>query len=145
MASGSSIWSPEIILRRLCMEPPTEDEEHWSAEGRKIIDLLDGTFGSDAATLNNVYNIVEIRVQEEATYRQEADANLQAQLTGNVPLEASAFSPISWHKQVIENSVDIPDDVNAWSFGPTMTIAHGQAVTIGNNSFWTIASGEQQL
>ena len=75
---------------------------------------------------------------------QAADANLQQQIGGQQPLESSAFSPISWHKQVVENSVDIPDDVNAWSFGPTMTIAQGQAVTIGNNSYWTIANGEQQ-
>src|SRR5690554_560875 len=74
---------------------------------------------------------------------QAGDANLQRQISETQPLEASAFSPISWHKQVVENSVDIPDNVNAWSFGPTMTIAQGQAVTIGNNSFWTIANGEQ--
>lgn len=71
-----------------------------------------------------------------------ADANLQDQLTGNVPLEASAFSPISWHDQSVDNSVIIPDNKNAWSFGPTMTISPGQAVTIGSGSFWTIANGE---
>lgn len=70
-----------------------------------------------------------------------ADANLQAQLTGNVPLEASAFSVISWHDQSIDNSVNIPADKNAWSFGPTMTISPGQAVTVGGGSFWTIANG----
>lgn len=75
---------------------------------------------------------------------QAGDANLQAQLTGNVPLEASAFSPISWHDQTIENSVILPENKNAWSFGPTMTIASGQSVTIRNGSFWTIANGEQQ-
>lgn len=72
----------------------------------------------------------------------EADANLQAQLTGNVPLEASAFSPISWHDQSIDNSVVIPNNKNAWSFGPIMTISPGQSVTIGTGSFWTIANGE---
>lgn len=73
---------------------------------------------------------------------QTADANLQDQLTGNTPLEASAFSEISWHGQVVENSVTIPDNKNAWSFGPVMSVAAGQAVTIGSNSFWTIANGE---
>lgn len=73
---------------------------------------------------------------------QEAIANIQAQLTGNVPLEASAFSPISWHKQEIENSVAIPDGKNAWSFGPELTIAQGQSVTIGAGSYWTVANGE---
>lgn len=71
-----------------------------------------------------------------------ADANLQSQLTGNAPLEASAFSPISWHSQTINNSVVIPDNVNAWSFGPGMTIAPGQSVTVGQGSTWTIANGE---
>lgn len=79
----------------------------------------------------------------EVSSRQGADANLQSQLTGNTPLEASAFSEISWHGQTVENSVTIPDNVNAWSFGPTMTVATGQAVTIGSGSFWTIANGEQ--
>ena len=73
-----------------------------------------------------------------------ADSNIQKQLSGEVPLEASAFSPVSWHDQVIENSVTIPDDKNAWSFGPTMTIDAGQTITIGLNSFWTIANGEVQ-
>jgi len=75
---------------------------------------------------------------------QTADANLQAQLSGGTPLEASAFSEISWHGQVIQNSVTIPDNMNAWSFGPTMTIAPGQEVTIGKGSFWTIANGQVQ-
>jgi hypothetical protein len=71
-----------------------------------------------------------------------ADENLQAQITGSIPLEASAFSPISWHDQSIDNSVVIPDNKNAWSFGPTMTISPGQTVTIGTGSHWTIANGE---
>lgn len=79
----------------------------------------------------------------EAAY-QQADANIQAQLTGETPLEASAFSEISWHGQVVENSVTIPDNKNAWSFGPVMTVALGQSVTIGTDSFWTIANGEVQ-
>lgn len=83
-------------------------------------------------------------LDQERSHRQAGDANLQRQISETQPLESSAFSPISWHKQIVENSVDIPDDVNAWSFGPTMTITQGQAVTIGNNSFWTIANGEQQ-
>lgn len=78
----------------------------------------------------------------EIEARTSADENLQAQISGGVPLEASAFSPISWHDQSIDNSVVIPDNKNAWSFGPTMTISPGQTVTIGTGSFWTIADGE---
>ncbi|QMP84068.1 tail fiber protein [Pseudomonas phage phiB1_1] len=78
---------------------------------------------------------------KEAATRAEADANIQDQLTGNVPLLASAFSEISWHGQRINNSVNIPANVNAWSFGPTMTIALGQVVTVGAGASWTIANG----
>ena len=64
-------------------------------------------------------------------------------MTGNVPLEASAFSEISWHGQQIKNSVVIPQDKNAWSFGPQMEIASGQQVTVSEGSSWTIADGRQ--
>ena len=83
-------------------------------------------------------------LDEEINARIAADVNLQNQLTGNVPLEASAFSPISWQDQSIDNSITIPDNKNAWSFGPTRTISVGQTVTIGAGSFWTIANGEVQ-
>lgn len=73
------------------------------------------------------------------------DASLQAQLSGGTPLLASAFSEVSWHGQVINNSVAIPANKNAWSFGPTMTIAPGQTVTIGSGSFWTIAESGQYV
>lgn len=82
------------------------------------------------------------QLDNEIQSRSEADANLQAQISEGSPLEASAFSPISWHDQVISNSVNIPDNKNAWSFGPTMTINPGQVVTVGTNSYWTIANGE---
>lgn len=88
-----------------------------------------------------------VRKQEfdvEVNARAQADINLQNQLTGNVPLEASAFSAISWHDQTVDNSVSIPANKNAWSFGPTMTISPGQVVTVGTGSFWTIANGEVQ-
>jgi len=78
----------------------------------------------------------------ESRARADGDANLQSQLTGNAPLEASAFSPISWHAQRISNSVSIPPNMNAWSIGPTMTISPGQRVTVGQGSSWTIVEGE---
>jgi len=84
---------------------------------------------------------------EDSSIRSEfgaANANIQSQLAGEVPLEASAFSPISWHDPIIENSVTIPENKNAWSFGPTITIDAGQTITLGLNSFWTIANGEVQ-
>lgn len=88
--------------------------------------------------------VVTRQAEDQALYDgyTSADANIQEQLTGNIPLEASAFSPISWHDQSVDNSVSIPANKNAWSFGPTMTISPGQTVTIGEGSFWTIANGE---
>lgn len=82
------------------------------------------------------------QLDTERSQRQAGDANLQRQLTGEIPLEASAFSPISWHDQAVENSVTIPENKNAWSFGPSMTVALGQSVTISEGSFWTISNGE---
>lgn len=79
---------------------------------------------------------------QEAAARAAADANLQAQINGDAVPVSSQFSPISWHPQTIDNSVNIPAGVNAWSFGPTMTISQGQVVTLGVGSFWTIANGE---
>ncbi|QHJ82388.1 MAG: hypothetical protein [Bacteriophage sp.] len=85
-----------------------------------------------------------VRKQEfdvEVNARAAGDASLQDQLNGTNPPMGSAFSEISWHGQVITNSIVIPNFKNAWSFGPTMTIAPGQFVTIPSNSFWTIANG----
>lgn len=73
---------------------------------------------------------------------QAADASLQAQINGTNPPMGSAFSVVSWHDQVVTNSVNIPASKNAWSFGPTLTIAPGQTVSVGAGSFWTIANGE---
>lgn len=112
-------------------------------------DTLTGTMNVNSQTITGLKAPVgateAVRKQEldaEISARSAADANLQSQMTGNVPLEASAFSPISWHDQSIDNSVVIPDNKNAWSFGPIMTISSGQTVTIGTGSFWTIANGE---
>jgi hypothetical protein len=72
------------------------------------------------------------------------DASLQEQLNGTNPPMGSAFSVISWHDQQVANSITIPDNKNAWSFGPVVTINAGQAVTVGSGSYWTVANGEVQ-
>lgn len=77
-------------------------------------------------------------LEGEARVRRNTDMHLQDQISGGTPLEASAFSPISWHSQVIQSSVSIPENKNAWSFGPSMEIAEGQTVEIGAGSTWTI-------
>lgn len=88
-----------------------------------------------------------VRKQEfdqEVSARQAGDASLQDQLVGNNPPMGSAFSVISWHDQSVTNSITIPNNKNAWSFGPVLTVAPGQVVTIGSGSFWTVANGEVQ-
>lgn len=132
------------------------DARYYNVEG----DTLTGPMDVDGQNINNLpiptlshqpvrkdqFDLEsQQRVASDLSIRADftaADANLQQQLTGNIPLEASAFSPISWHDQSVDNSVNIPNNKNAWSFGPTMTISPGQTVTVGENSFWTIANGE---
>ena len=86
----------------------------------------------------------QAEIAQEASYRAAADVYLQDQISGAEPLLASAFSPISWHEQEILSSVSIPENKNAWSFGPVMTVTPSATVTIGAGSFWTIANGEVQ-
>lgn len=91
------------------------------------------------ASIRSDFTSADAQIRADFT---AGDAYLQAQISGGEPLAASAFSMISWHDQVILGSVTIPNNKNAWSFGPTMTIASGQTVTVGTDSFWTIANGE---
>lgn len=88
---------------------------------------------------------IAARIAEDASIREDftaADASLQDQINGTSPPMGSAFSVISWHDQSVANSINIPDNKNAWSFGPTLTIDVGQVVNVGTGSFWTIANGE---
>lgn len=114
-------------------------------------DTLEGPFnaaGQEMYGLRESVNPTDaVRKQEltdETNARTAGDASLQNQLNGTNPPMGSAFSVISWHGQHVSNSIVIPDDVNAWSFGPVMTIDPGQVVTIGDGSFWTVANGEVQ-
>ncbi len=154
----------------LTLRKPSVFASFYDAKGNRISNIADPVNDGDAATKKYADSIgagadanAASLVAKEAEYRQtadiieanaraaadnaeaiaraEGDASLQRQLGGTVPLESSAFSPISWHKQRIENSIDIPDDVNAWSFGEQMEIAEGQQVNIGDGSSWTIADG----
>lgn len=111
-------------------------------------DMLTGTMDVNGQTLTGLKAAVgpteavrKLELDSEANARVEADINIQEQLNGTNPPMGSAFSEISWHGQLIASSIAIPANVNAWSFGPTMTIGVGQVVEIGTNSFWTIANG----
>lgn len=107
--------------------------------GYQIQNLGAATNSAGAASLGQVQ---DLDAAVTAAY-QAADVSLQAQINGTTPPLASAFSPISWHGQEITNSIVIPDNVNAWSFGPEITITEGAEITIGTGSYWTIAAGAQ--
>ena len=104
--------------------------------------ITSGDWDADSPYFVQIDFVTAAQLADERRARQDADANLQSQMTGTTPLEASAFSPISWHDQIIRNSITIPPNKNAWSFGPRVTIAPGQIVTVEDGSFWTIANGE---
>ena len=123
------------------------DARYYNISG----DTLTGPMNVNQQQVTNLRQSVSptdaVRKQEltdEIAARVSGDASLQAQLNGVNPPMGSAFSVISWHDQSVSNSINIPDNKNAWSFGPTLTIDAGQTVTIGAGSFWTIANGEVQ-
>ncbi len=137
---GVDLENPESLLTL-----EAADLRYYNIVG----DVLEGPLDAGAYRLTNLGTPVASsdaarkgELDSEALYRQNADANLQAQISETDPLMASAFSEISWHGQEIGNSVTIPDNRNAWSFGPQITIEPGQLVTIGDNSTWTIANGQ---
>lgn len=148
-------------LSYLALRKPSALVDYYDALNQKIRNLARPVKAQDAVnkqyadeisstasayTDAAVRNEADLRAEadlRESLARAEGDSNLQLQLTGNVPLEASAFSPISWHKQTINNSITIPDNMNAWSFGPVMDVAPGQQITIPAGSFWTIADGQR--
>lgn len=152
LASGDAV-SREYVDGRFYNDVITKTSGQWDAKSKRLTNLSDPVSGSDAATKAYSDSYADQKIADESSsLRQlidanseisaEGDANLQKQMTGSVPLEASAFSPISWHSQVVSNSVDIPDNVNAWSFGPVVTISPSATVTIGENSFYTISNGD---
>lgn len=134
-----------LFLTQEYQETPaiTDLFDNVDMHGNTFINLQDAVEEQSPVTLAQLNTYVADSAGERKA-RQDADANLQSQISGGTPLEASAFSPISWHDQSIENSVTIPPNKNAWSFGPTITITEGQAVTVSEGSFWTIANGEVQ-
>lgn len=120
------------------------DLRYYNIEG----DVLEGAFDAGGNTMTGLREALApteaVRKQElddEIDARVDADISLQDQLDGVNPPMGSAFSIISWHDQIITNSIAIPVNKNAWSFGPTLTIAAGQVVQVGAGSFWTVANG----
>lgn len=78
------------------------------------------------------------QLTDEASYRASADASLQLQIAEAAPIASAERPIVQWHGQTLENSVIVPDNQNAFSIGPQITIAPGQVVTLGENSYWNI-------
>lgn len=116
-------------------------QDNLNMNGYRIINLGNGIVNGDAVNKGQVDTLVAETADAVRTDFTAADASLQDQINGITPPAGSQFSLISWHAQRIENSIAIPDNVNAWSFGPAMTVAPGVEVTIGAGSYWTVASG----
>lgn len=123
------------------------DARYYNVSG----DTLTGPMNVNGQTITGLKAPVgpteAVRKQEldaEINARTAADVSLQNQINGVNPPMGSAFSVISWHDQNVSNSITIPDNKNAWSFGPVVTIDVGQTITIGSGSFWTVANGEVQ-
>lgn len=108
-------------------------EGPMDANGNRVTGLPAAVASSEPVRLNEFVG--------EVAERQAGDDYLQSQISGGVPLAASAFSVISWHGQEVQGNISIPDNKNAWSFGPEVAIISGASVTIGTNSYWTIANG----
>ncbi len=145
----------------LALKRPSVFASYYDAQQNRIAnvaapkdagDAVNKTYADAIGSGSNSYTdqqlLKEAQIREaadnlERDARAEADANFQRQLSGEVPLEASAFSVISWHDQTVDNSIEIPANKNAWSFGKQLGISPGQVVTVGDNSSWTIADGRQ--
>lgn len=105
-----------------------------SMNGYQITNL--GTPVSSKDAVNKLY--VDTLLADEAAARTSADTSLQNQISGLAPVLSAERAIVSWHGQSIDNSIVIPDNVNAFSIGPQITVAPGQEVTIGEGSYWNV-------
>lgn len=131
--------NPESLLTREAADALYYNVKGDSLEG--VMDVAGNIVTGLKAPVGATEAVRNLEFTDEVSARVAGDVSLQNQVTGTTPPMGSAFSVISWHDQSVTNSINIPDNKNAWSFGPTLTISPGQVVTVGTNSFWTIANG----
>lgn len=65
----------------------------------------------------------------------EYSAKHYAQIAATI---VSSMSSVNWHPKIVGVDLVIPDNYNAWSAGPVVTIPEGVKMTIGEDSYWTI-------
>lgn len=136
---------PDLTDSSTAMSLSASDKRYVNIGG----DTMEGTLDTrgqrvlvDDAALSN-HPASKRQLDSNVTNINSQISSIQGQLTedGGVLL-ASAFSVISWHDQEVTNSTSIPANKNAWSFGPLVTVEAGVTVTVGSNSFWTVANGQ---
>lgn len=92
------------------------------------------TFEARIATLNET-------IEFNQDGYQAGDASLQEQISGLTEIAAAERPTIQWHSNTITNSINIPQNVNAFTAGPSINIESGQSVSVGAGSTWTILNG----
>lgn len=103
-----------------------------------------GDWNADSADFIQIDFVTASQLDQERTQRQSSDASLQQQIIDAAPLQAAETPIISWHPQVLSNSIVIPANMNARTIGPSITLADGVSVTLEDGAKWTILNGAAQ-
>lgn len=113
--------------------------QSWVIKDESLLPyILTGSWDVDRLRFKQYTFVTNSLFESEVSARQAGDASLQSQINSGIAVVFSPQSVIQYHSGVITNSVAIPDGQNAWSFGPTIELADGVSVEIGNNSTWSI-------
>lgn len=108
------------------------------------VGVTDEAWDEDKQNFIQINFVSQAQLDEVVFQYQKSDASLQAQISGMSPLPAQERAVVEWHDQIIPNSVSVPANKNAGSFGPDITLADGVSIFLGDNSHYTICYGEVQ-
>lgn len=100
-----------------------------------------GDWNSDRGDFIQIDFVTSSQFNRERNQRQSSDASLQQQIIDAAPLQAAETPVISWHPQLLSNSIAIPANMNARTIGPGITLADGVSVTLEDGAKWTILNG----
>jgi hypothetical protein len=113
--------------------------QSWVIKDESLLPYtLTGSWNADKLKFKQYTFVTNSLFESEVSARQSGDASLQSQINSGISVVFSPQSVIQYHNGAITNSVVIPGGQNAWSFGPTIELANGVSVEIGNNSTWSI-------
>lgn len=113
--------------------------QSWVIKDESLLPYtLTGSWNIDKLRFRQYTFVTNSLFESEVSARQDGDASLQSQINSGISVVSSPQSVIQYHGGIITNSVAVPSDQNAWSFGPDIELADGVSVEIGNNSTWSI-------